>query len=342
MFVKMTTRGEVRGTREPSWAALALLCLLALPGTLRAQGETAVVVGQLEGDDVSVRGQVSLVREAGRRRMALASGSEVTVRSGGARIVLADGSEIDVCGPAQFSVLKAGEAITVAVSYGRVHARLSSQAPVTVFTPTVVATPISVGGRPRDLVLGAETSGAVCAYSAAGALRLEHQLEGGNIVVPQGGEVALSDGRLDGVRDAPEACRCNPVLGEDREPQPARPVQISSAAKPAAPEKKAEELPTAAREVPTWHVLMPPLTFDASAPAPPPEPTPEAVVFYREARAVNAVVLTGRVEEKKEAPAEAVAAPAPATQAQIQTPSPGFFGRIGGFFRRLFGGKPKG
>jgi len=327
---------EMRSPRLIRALALGAAACLAVPVCAQE------IVGQIEGDNVAVRGQVTMVREAGRKKAAVASGSEVTVKSGGARLVLADGSELDICGPAQFSVLKAGEAITVAVNYGRVHARLSAHVPVTLYTPLIVATPLGISGRPRDLVLGVEASGAVCARPSHGAVRLEQQLDGASLVVPQGGEVSLPDGQTSSLHDAAETCRCDPVLSEDREPEKARPVQVSTAALPKPGEKKEEpkiqEPPVPAKEVPQWTVVMPPLTFDANAPAAP-APSPEQVVLYREARAVTAVVLTGHVEEKKAEPAPpAPVMQAAATQALVK---PTFFGRIGGFFRRLFGGKPK-
>lgn len=333
---------RTRGTWQHKGQAVMWLAASCFALGLCAPVDAQEVVGRIEGDDIAVRGQVTMVREAGRRSTALVSGSEVTVRSGGARLVLADGSEVDICGPAQLSVLKSGDAITVAVNHGRVHARLSSQVRVALYTPLIVATPLAISGRPRDVVLGVDANGGVCARPSHGAVRLEQQLDGASLVVPQGGEVALPDGQMSSLRDAPETCRCDPVLSEDREPERARPVQISAAGLPVASERKEEskrqEVPVPAKEIPLWTVVMPPLTFDASAPQPP-EPGPEQVLLYREARAIPAVVLTGRVEEKKPPEPET---PPPAVQASAQPlVKPGFFGRIGGFFRRLFGGKPK-
>lgn len=312
-------------------ALAAGACLWAVP--LRAQE----VVGRIEGDDIAVKGQVSLVREAGRKSTALASGSEVTVRTGSARLVLADGSEVDVCGPAHFSVLKSGEVITVAVNFGRVHARLSPQVPVTLYTPLVVATPLSVSERPRDIVLGVDSAGGVCAYPVHGAVRLEQQLTGASLVVPQGGEVALPEGQIEALRQAPETCRCNAVLSEDLEPERAKPVPVSVAGLPNPSARKEEEAKIPAKEVPAWQVVMPPLTFDAKSPQPPPEPSPEMIILLRQARVQNGAVLHGRVEEPK-----SEAAPSPQVQASAQPQKAGFFRRIGGFFKRLFGGGKKG
>jgi len=107
-------------------------------------------VGRIEGDDITVKGQVTLMRAGTRKSAELASGSEVSVRTGQARLTLNDGSEIDICGPAQFTVLRSGDAVTVALNHGRLHGRFSPTLPVTIYTPLVVFTPIAIEGRPRD------------------------------------------------------------------------------------------------------------------------------------------------------------------------------------------------
>jgi len=334
------TRWEGRVVKPCTAAALLVALFSALPAFAQ---EPAVTAARIQGDDFAIKGQVSLVREAGRTSTALVSGSDVTVRSGAARLVLADGSEIDVCGPAHFSVLKSGEAITVALDYGRVHARLSPQVPLTLYTPLVVATPLSISERPRDTVLGVDRAGSVCTHPTHGAMRLEQQLTGAHVVVPQGGEVAVPDGEVESLREAPESCRCDAVLREDLEPRRERTLQLSAARlprpeetvrEPAAPEPP----PKPAQAVPTWEVVMPPLTFDSTAPAPPPEPNPRAALLIRQVNVQSAVVFTGKVEagNAPSAPKDDVAAEEKPAEKKT-----GFGTKIKNFFRRLFGAKTK-
>lgn len=286
-------------------------------------------VGRIEGDDIAVKGQVTLVRAGMRKSAELASGSEVNVRSGQARLTLSDGSEIDVCGPAQFTVLRSGDAVTVALNHGRLHGRLSAALPVTIYTPQVVFTPISIEGRPRDSVLGLDASGEMCVQPVHGAARLEEQLTGASIVVPQSADMILAGGQLDSLQQGSGSCRCDVVLMEDLPSSPPARVTTTASRAPANPEESPKPPAT---EEPRWTVVMPPLTFDANAPAPPPEPKPEAATFVREVQVRPTVVFQGKVE----AAAESRQTPeAPAAK------KAGFFSKVGGFFRRLFGGKRK-
>jgi hypothetical protein len=66
------------GGNGPFWVVLLSFSCLA---TLRAQNAPETV-GRIEGDDVAVKGQVSLVRENNRNTTVLLSGSEITIRSG--------------------------------------------------------------------------------------------------------------------------------------------------------------------------------------------------------------------------------------------------------------------
>jgi hypothetical protein len=310
----------------------ACVCLCATP--LLAQNPPEIV-GRIEGDDVSVKGQVSLVRTGTRKSAELASGSEVTLRSGQARLTLSDGSEIDICGPAQFSVLRSGDAVTVGLNHGRLHARISPTAPIVIYSPVVVLTPISIDGRAREAVIGLEPQGGMCVQTLHGALRLEQQLTGTSIVIPQASEVALPEGHVDALREAPGSCRCDVVLVEDR-PQPP-PARIVTASTRTDTEKMPDAAPAA--EAPKWTVVMPPLTFDASAPEPPPV-RPEVALLIREVRVQPALIFRGRVEDRAASKTQAVK-----TEAKQKNESgpkkEGFFRKVGGFFKRLFGGKSK-
>ena len=345
----MGTHGQSEFRKSAAWtlarAAASCAFQLLLVFSLRAQSGPETV-GRIEGDDLAIKGQVSLVREAGRNAAELVSGADVTVRTGLARITLADGGEVDICGPAQFTVLKSGGSITLALSQGRVHVRLGSKLGLVIYTALLVAEPLSVSGGPRDTVVGVEPDGSIGIHAARGAVRLEQQLTGQSLVVPQSSEVLLAGGQLDALREARGACRCEPVFARAAPPAPT-PPQVGAVASGAGESAKTEaakkELPKPAVEEPTWTVLMPPLTFDANKPPPALQPRAETILLVREVRVQPAAVFNGRVEQPAIIPS---AAPVESAKAEIapveEKKSGGGFGaRLRNFFRRLFGGKPK-
>jgi hypothetical protein len=318
-------------------------------------------VGRIEGDDISVKGEVRVVNEKGRAYTALASGSQVTVRSGRARIEVAGGGEIGICGPARFSLVRAGSSLTLALDYGRVRARVANPADLRIYTPQVQASPVAAG-RADDLSVGLEENGKMCVHAASGALRLEPQFGGESLVVPQGTEATLQDGQLAGLAANSRGCGCDAldVRGETRAPPPpnsASRVPLTTA-EPAgnpptsqADEKKGPQPPPATPgEQPIWKVYMPPLTYDATAGNAPakgatmPPPSPETALLFRQVFAEPVIVWRGEVEvPKKEAPPAVAANIAPADPKPAVQPEkkPSFGMRVANFFRRLFGGKPK-
>ncbi len=301
------------------------------PWALRTQAfhET---VGRIEGEDIAVKGAAGVEVEGGRSITVLASGSEVTVRSGRARLSLARGGEIGICSAAHFSLLKFGGAVTLALDYGRVHARLEQGTPLTVYTPLVVATPIAIGEEPHDVTVGLEATGGMCMLAARGAMRVEQQLTGQSILVPQGGEVALAGGALDSLRGVAGSCQCD-VLSAGASPPPRpKPPELSMPALtnlarhiPA----PAEEPKPPAIEEPIYKGMELPLTFDASAPAPPPSPS-EITPLAREVRVRPLEVFRGSVEKRPATPSP----PTPQSErlAHLVT-------YIGNFFRRMLWGR---
>jgi hypothetical protein len=307
-------------------------CLvLAFAGALSAFAQPPEVIGRIEGEAFSARGQVSVAQEGGRSVTTLLSGSEVTVRGGQARLLLADGGEIDICGPAQFSLLKSGGALTVALNYGRVHMRVAAELPLQVYSALVTAVPLSVGGKPRDAVIGLDAAGDMCVFAAHGAVRLEHQFSGQRVLVPQLSEVSLPGGQLESLQAATGGCRCEVPVARKDVPAPLETAPVRARAEEPSPEPAKE--PTG----PVYTAIMPPLTFSAEAPAPPPlHPAP--IQLLREVR-LRPAVFSGRVER----PAPAAKAPQPAASTAGITQSveakPGIGTRIKNFFRRLFGRK---
>jgi hypothetical protein len=335
-----------------------------LLGAASAHSQSASdVVGRIEGDSVSVRGEVHVTREGGHTYTSLSSGSQVTVRSGRAHIELVGGGEIGVCGPARFSLVRAGSSLTLALDYGRVRARVIRASDLRVYTPMVVATPVAAAGHPDDVSVGLEEGGKMCVRTGAGALRLEPQFGGDAVVVPQSMEATLADGQLSSLAGTAQACGCDALdVRYTQETQQAHmqaqvPLPPARSALPAQePEKKSPEPPqkppeSASTEQPIWKVYMPPLSFDAAnpnpdaAPAKGKPPSAETITVFRDVLVEPVITLHGQVETPPEVaknsnppPPLAPRSDAPAVQPERK---PSFGARVKNFFRRLFGGKPK-
>lgn len=333
---------------------IALFCLLAVtPCTAADAPET---IGRIEGS-FTARGQVSITQEGAASVTTLLSGTEVTVANGNARMTLLDGSEIDVCGPANFSVLKSGGAITLALNHGRVHGRVSPDVPLVIYTAMIVATPVSISREPRDFVIALDSAGTLGIRAQHGAVRLEQQFTGQSVLVPRYAEMQVRNGELETLAAAaPGSCHCEIPMVAKAQPAPAvnatpvaKPPQVSIAA-PNPPKEHTErvEPPRPAAEIPTFTAVMPPLTFDANSPAPPPSTHPEMVLLIREVRVQPATVFTGRVEKGASSQTQRASTPAANDRTATVTTErtngeskPSFGTRFANFFRRLFGGKPK-
>jgi hypothetical protein len=318
-----------------------------------------VPVARIEGDDISVRGQMNLERETGHTFAELFSGSEVIVRSRQARIELAGGGEVGICGPAKFSLLRSGATLTLALDFGRIHARLNQAQALTIYTPLAVATPVPISPGAGELHLGLEQTGQMCLYAARGAVRVQPQFGDAAVLVPQNMEASFSEGHLEAVSAAPSTCRCNaleafavpsalavrtepsPPAAVDDHTQPGAEIKLNSSGPLVEPAPAAQQL---LPEEPVWTVIMPPLRFDAAATLAAP-PKPETILLLREVRVQSGSVFHGTVEASV-IPLQAIAAKVQpddsATKPSQSTEKKSTFGtRVRNFFRRLFGGKPK-
>lgn len=292
------------------WLAFVFL---AFAGYASAQDPQAVV-GSVEGNDVSVSTGAGGAMQSGGAAIAVANGSIVTVHSGQARLMLTSGGEVDICGPAKLTLLHSGDAITLALDFGRVHVQLPASTNLRIFTPTIIVTPIDINGAPRDITAGLELDDSLCVTASSGALLLEHQFSGEKLVVPQGGQFFFALGKLTPVARADATCECVladravalsaplPSLGltapaqtapatdspasvapDANEPRPN--VEFSTLAHPneahpiVAPPKV--EVPRPPPETSTYKIVMPPLSFSAISPAPPPEPAMNMVLLIR-------------------------------------------------------------
>jgi hypothetical protein len=204
-----------------------------------------------------------------------------------------------------------------------------------IFTPTIIATPLDVHGATRDITAGLDLDDSLCVTAGSGALLLENQFSGEKLVVPQGGEFSLAQGKLVPVAGAAGACQCvtleskvvipppEPTIGLTApahvEPPPAtaatasrnQPLPTDTAPKssveysvlayanqvhPNAPSPKPALPAPPATEMPDYKVVMPPLTFSASSPEPPPAPTADMILLIRTVHVEPDWEFSGHVE----------------------------------------------
>jgi hypothetical protein len=333
---------------------LAIVAVLSLKeGRISAQ-DLPSIIGRIEGDDLEVATTTPTGVETNAAPTVVASGSQVTLRSGRALLLLDAGGEISVCGPARFKLIKSGEAVTLALDYGRVHPSFDSAETFTIYTPTIIATPIAISGGPRDTTVGLDQSGEMCVLTAHGAMRVEPQFSDQSLIVPQGGAASLIGGQIESLHSDVSACACDfprARLERPRErPRPSPRPEISALSHPLQPERpKTDESPQPAAPAtePVYTVLMPPITFDANSPAPPPDPSPETILLVREVRLRPSVAFHGHVNP---APAPEPAGPSPETpvapapkkniEVQHAKSQPGILDRMRNFFRRWTGKGP--
>lgn len=324
--------------------AIALFTAWQAP-TLRGDDPPgADFVGAVDGEAISVQGPMSVEAVHGQVKTILRSGSDVRVKAGLARIDLVEGGNITICGPAHFSVLKSGGALTVALDSGTIHVHIESQPAVTVYTPQIQARPLAIGGGPQDVLIGLDASGAMCIRADKGAVRIEQQLTGQSVLVPQSGDVSLTNGQMESLRTSTGRCVCE-VAPNAKSSMPVTDVSVLASAEESKKmaEKKAAPPPAEAparkqKEEPVYQVFMPPLQYDASAKVQR-DYDPSLVILVRRVRVRPTLIFQGKVEG--DAIVAQVAKPAPAAD-----PKPGSsatkpeeattWNRVRTFFRRLW------
>ena len=211
-----------RFARAPLGAVLLAVAavLLALPanGAEAGTGQSAAdLVGRIEGSDVSVNGiAVAGISDSSE---SVSNGNIVVVHEGQARFKLQAGGEVAICGPAKFTALQTGNAITLALEFGRVHVAIPANVTLRVFTPSLVATPLDIHGGERDLIVGLDQNDSLCVVAASGAVQLEQQLTGKRMIIPEAGDFSLNGGELLPVVDSGHACQC--AIAPDVLPAPA-------------------------------------------------------------------------------------------------------------------------
>jgi hypothetical protein len=198
-------------------AVLFLVFVVLLTNTQLSRGQQAPpgAIGRVEGNDVSVDNGTTSDNASAAATPGAASfvfnGSVLTVHDGKARLTLVAGGQVDICGPAKFTLLQSGASITLALNFGRIHLQLPVSTPLRIFTPTMIATPLDIGGASRDITAGLDMNDSLCVVATSGAIRLEQQFTGAGLIVPQSGEFFLSAGNLVPVAGAPGSCECTPM-----------------------------------------------------------------------------------------------------------------------------------
>ena len=309
------------------WAWLPVISLLICqPETGRAQ--TALpsaparqeVIGRLAGDDVSVTGAIGYDTENGRNTALLASGSDLTLRSGQAKIDLPDGGDIIICGPARLSVVKSGPAITIALDYGQVHLQVGGTAQITVYTALLVVTPEAIGDRGRDLTVGLDQNGRLCVTSIFGAVRIEEQFSAEKVLVPQGGDIEINRGELNTLRGGSRKCSCELLVSQNNV---SKQMAANAPAQPPIPAHRPDSTTTT-----TSRIDMPPLTFEARSAAPAPALSSEAITLISESVADPQSSFRGEIRPALPTPP----AVTPHSASRSRASKVNFFARLFGIF----------
>jgi hypothetical protein len=211
--------------------ALAALLFVYLAPSAHTDQPSYDTVGTIEGETISVQGPMNIEVVQGRTRTILRSGSDIRLNSGQARIDLVEGGQIAVCGPAHLSVLKSVNLLTVALDAGIIHARIPGAQPaLTVYTAQLQAKPFAISDAPQDALVGFDPTGAMCIRADSGAVRVEQQLTAQSIIVPQSGEVLITNGQLENLSSGVTHCACE--------------LQLAKTQTPASPQAEVSRLPT--------------------------------------------------------------------------------------------------
>jgi hypothetical protein len=328
--------------------AVAMISALAFltASAARPDEQLSDSVGVIDGEAIKVTGPMSVELVHGQVRTLLRSGSDVRVNSGTARIDLVEGGQISICGPAHFSVLKSGGSLTVALDTGTIHVLIEREPALTIYTPQIQAQTVAIGDGPQDALVGFDAQGAMCIRANRGAVRVEQQLTGQSVLIPQSGDVLLLNGQLDSLHTSAGRCACDLQIAK------AAPPPQPEISQPAAEEvgKKAPDVtpeapptlpdPPSVKEEPVYQVFMPPLIYDAKARVQP-QVDARMIVLVRRVRVRPTLIFRGRVEGETIAAVTPPPAPAPAalgTNASkpAAPASDSFVDRVRSFVRKLW------
>ena len=235
-----------------------------------------------------------------------------------------EGGQIAICGPAHFSVLKSVNLLTLALDTGVIHAHIEGQQPaLTIYTAQIQAKPFAIRDAPQDTLVGFDQTGAMCIRADSGAVRVEQQLTAESIVIPQNGEVLITNGQLENLRSGVTHCACELQLAKTQSQSQTEVSRLPTAEEMQKANKEAAKATTASpkpatNDGPVYQVFMPPLSYDASAKLQPDNFDPQLIVLVRRVRVRPTLIFRGTV---KDAPVVAQNEPS-ATAPQLLTPPP--------------------
>jgi hypothetical protein len=300
-------QGIARGLASAALSAF-LFCAGGALAAAPPQESQGQIIGTIEGQAISVKGPMSVQVVGNEVKTLLRSGVDIRVKAGRARINLAEGGTIALCGPAHISMLKTGNALTVALDSGTIHAHVEGNLTLNIFTAQILAKTVAIGDGPQDALVGFDTPGLMCVRATRGALRLEEQFGGQSVMVPQGGDVALANGQLQGMRSNSGLCVCESFDAGAASNQTAPEISMLASSeevkKNLAPRKPvpsidadppAPEIAKPAAVAPTYQVFMPPLRYDSSAKVQD-EPDPKLIVLVRRVHVRPTLIFQSRVE----------------------------------------------
>ena len=151
----------------------------------------------------------------------------------------------------------------------------------------------------------------------SGAIRLEQQLTAQNVIVPQGGDVLVNNGQLDGLQNTQGHCSCEVALAKAsaKAPEFSRLATPEEIEKKQALEKKEVskrediflEQPAKPKEEPVYQVFMPPLAYNAKAAVQKDNFDPKLILVVRRVRVRPTLIFQGRVEDTPPKPQNAAA-----------------------------------
>jgi hypothetical protein len=331
--------------------AAPVFALLAFGATGIHAQTSHEIVGRVEGRDFTVENAAGTVAGAGELAGILTSGARLVVRSGQARILLEGGGDVVICGAAELQVLKAQGSLTIALDYGTLRVHVKKSDPVSVFTPLVLATTVSIGEGERDVTVGLEQTGLMCVRAKSGAVRIAQQLSGESLLVPQFGGLTLSGGQLNAVSSLAPGCTCDAdstKLAPWR-PSVTQPTVVASAPvsdpspdlsqhhlignpRPQSASPSIVGAPPAVNG-PIYTAIMPPFVFNAENPDAPPEPELETIALVRSVRVREDTIIRGTVEPR----GNSVNLIASKKSSVSGADHSGVMASIGRFFRKLFG-----
>ena len=316
-----------------AFSAFSLFFPSSLPAHPRTKSSAADdappadTIGPIEGDSIAVSGPMSVEVVHGQVKTILRSGSDIKVKAGVAHIDLVEGGTITICGPAHFSVLKTAGALTVALDTGTIHIRIQRAPTITIFTAQIKAQPLSIGDDVQDLLVGFDSPGVMCIRANRGAIRLEQQLTGQSVLVPQSGDVLLTNGQLDTLNNSNGRCACElltakiPVDPRTEISQLATTEDLRKKSFDAKPIVPAPVEKPAPKEEPIYQVIVPPLVYNANATVQS-DIDPSMIVLVRRVRVRPTVIFQGRVSDEPSTTLAASATSPPAPQSPQLKPIP--------------------